>query len=182
MSEICLNNYKKSYKTRNKLIRFIWYYTNLIVFNSYLFPVNNLKVFILRKFGANISSGVVIKPKVNIKYPWNLTIGEYSWIGEKVWIDNLDFVEIESNVCISQGVYLLTGNHNYNSSTFDLQIKSIKICSGVWVAAKCIILPGAHLRKNTVVAAGVIFGGVSEEDTIYKLNQELVRSKRFIKQ
>ena len=182
MSEVRLKNYKKSYKSRNKLIRFVWYYTNLIIFNSYLFPINKLKVFILRKFGASIGSGVVIKPKVNIKYPWNLKIGEFSWIGENVWIDNLGFVEIESNVCISQDVYLLTGNHNYKSSTFDLQYKSIKICSGVWVAAKCIILPGAHLRKNTVVTAGVIFGGVSKEDTVYKLNQELVTSIRFIKQ
>jgi putative colanic acid biosynthesis acetyltransferase WcaF len=40
-----------------------------------------------------------------VKYPWNLTVGEYSWIGEGAWLDSLAPITIGSNVCISQGVY-----------------------------------------------------------------------------
>ena len=38
--------------------------------------------------------------------PWRLSIGDYSWIGEDVWIDNLAMVKIGKNVCVSQGAYL----------------------------------------------------------------------------
>ena len=63
-------------------------------------------VFLLKLYGAKIE-GVVLKPKVNIKFPWNLIVSENVWIGENVWIDNLDKVIIGDNVCISQGAFLI---------------------------------------------------------------------------
>ena len=72
-----------------------------------------IKVALLRAFGANIGKGLVIKNNVIIKSPWYLTIGDNCWLGEGCWIDNLDRVTIGSNVCISQGAMLLTGNHDY---------------------------------------------------------------------
>src|SRR5690242_9560833 len=96
-----------------------------IFFQNSLFPFSGWKVFLLRLFGASVGKGVVIKPRVTIKYPWFLTIGNHSWIGENVWIDNLGKVAIGSNVCLSQGSMLLTGNHDYTKSTFDLMVKEI---------------------------------------------------------
>lgn len=90
-------------------------------------PSSSLRIRLLRLFGARMGKGVVIKPSVNIKYPWNLSIGDYSWIGENVWIDNLTHVAIGSNVCISQGAMLLCGNHDYKRPTFDLMVKPIVI-------------------------------------------------------
>ena len=56
----------------------------------------------MRLFGASVGKGVIINPRVNIKYPWKLVIGSNVWIGEKVWIDNLADVTIGDNVCLSQ--------------------------------------------------------------------------------
>ncbi len=86
---------------------------------------SNIKIFWLRVFGATVGKGVIIRPTVNIKYPWKLKIGNHCWIGESVWIDNLDQVTMEDNVCISQGAYLLCGNHNYKSTSFDLMTAPI---------------------------------------------------------
>jgi acetyltransferase-like isoleucine patch superfamily enzyme len=61
--------------------------------------------FDLRLFGAKIGQGVVLKPSINVKYPWHLEIGNYSWIGEGAWFDSLAPIRIGSNCCISQGVY-----------------------------------------------------------------------------
>ncbi len=61
-------------------------------------PFSGLKCSILRLFGAKIGKKVVIKPGVNVKYPWFLEIGDFSWIGEDVWIDNLGKVKIGANV------------------------------------------------------------------------------------
>ena len=113
------------YPGKNILIRTLWYYTNAIFFKSYIFPFSNLKVILLKLFGAKVGANCLIKPNVNIKYPWNLIIGNYVWIGENAWIDNLTLVQIGNNVCLSQSAYLFTGNHNYKMVNFDLIINKI---------------------------------------------------------
>src|SRR5690606_27570566 len=74
--------------------RSLWYFCNALFFKSSLFPFYAFKSGLLRLFGARVGKKVVIKPGVNIKYPWFLTIGDHCWIGENVWIDNLTAVII----------------------------------------------------------------------------------------
>jgi putative colanic acid biosynthesis acetyltransferase WcaF len=94
----------------------------------------------------------LIKPSVNIKYPWFLSIGDYCWIGENVWIDNLTHVSIGNNVCISQGAMLLTGNHDFTKTTFDLIVKPIVIEDGVWIGAKSVVCPGVYCESHAVLS------------------------------
>ena len=108
----------------------LWYMTNALFLINPLNPFSSLKVFLLRLFGARIGKGVVIKQSVNIKYPWKLSVGDYTWIGERVWIDNLANVSIGKNCCLSQGAMLLCGNHNYKKETFDLIIGDIVLEDG----------------------------------------------------
>lgn len=110
----------------------------------------------LQLFGCKLGKGFVIKPKVNIKYPWRLTIGDYVWIGEKVWIDNLAQVDIHSHVCVSQGAMLLTGNHNYKKISFDLEIGEITLKNGVWIGAKSIVCPGVVCEENSVLSVSSV--------------------------
>lgn len=117
----------------------MWYFTNIFFFLNPIVPLVDLKVKLLRLFGAKVGKGVVIKPSVNIKYPWNLKIGNYVWIGENVWIDNLVEVSISDNVCISQGAMLLCGNHNYKKTSFDLMVGKIMIEEGAWVGAQSVV-------------------------------------------
>ena len=133
--------------------RFAWYLINLVFFQSYLMPVSSIKVWLLKIFGAKIGAGVIIKPAVNIKYPWNLEIGNHSWLGEKVWIDNLVKVSIGNNVCLSQGAMLLTGNHNYKRQAFDLIVEGIKLEDGVWIGAKSLVCPGVTCFSHSVLSA-----------------------------
>ena len=105
-------------------------------------PGSRLRIVILRIFGACIGSGVVIKPHVKVKFPWRLSIGANSWIGEGVWIDNLAEVKIGSNACISQGAYLCTGSHNWAVPTFDLVVRPIEIGDEVWICANTSVGPG----------------------------------------
>lgn len=136
------------------LIKSIWYFVNYLIFNSFLPFPNKFKSFLLKAFGAKIGSGVIIKPRVVIKSPWTLTIGDYTWIGECCWIDNHVRVSIGSHCCISQGVYIFTGNHNYNDETFSFFAREINIEDGVWVGAKAMVAPGAFLESMSVVGAG----------------------------
>src|SRR3990167_3886547 len=88
--------------------RLLWYGVNAVLINSWLWPESRLKCVVLRVFGAKVGKGVVLKPRVNIKYPWHLQLGDHVWIGEGVWIDNLVPVRIGSHVCLSQDAFLLT--------------------------------------------------------------------------
>lgn len=167
-----LSNYNNSwYKPgASGLKRGFWYCTNLLVFQSGLVPINSLKIFLLRLFGARVGKGVVIKPAVNIKYPWNLKIGDHCWIGEKVWIDNLAFVAIGSNSCLSQASMLLTGNHNYKKSNFDLMIGEIILEEGVWIGAKAVVSPGVNCFNHSVLSVNSVATKDMEAYSIYQGN------------
>ena len=137
-------------------------------------------LFRSRKFGAKIGKGVFIKPSVNIKYPWNLTIGDDTWIGEGVWIDNLGKVSIGSNVCISQDSMLMCGNHNYKKSAFNLMVGGITIEDGVWVGAKCLVCPGVTLHSHAVLAVGSVASTDLETYSIYRGNPAVKIKDRII--
>lgn len=161
--------------------RFLWYFTNIFFLINPLNPCSGIKVKILRLFGAKIGKGVVIKPSVNIKYPWNLSIGDYTWIGEKVWIDNLVQVTIGSNVCISQGAMLLCGNHNYKKPTFDLMVGEIILDDGSWVGAQSVVCPGVTVHSHAVLGVASVANRDLEAYTIYQGNPAIKVRDRIIK-
>lgn len=166
-----LSNYNNDwYKPGNKFIRFLWFFVNIFFLQSKLCPFNNVKVFLLRIFGAKVGSNVIIKPGVNIKYPWKLKIGNHVWIGEKVWIDNLDDIIIGDNVCLSQGSMLLCGSHNYKSSTFDLLIGKIIIEDGVWIGAKSVVLQNVTCKNHSVLSVNSVASSNLDENSIYRGN------------
>ena len=160
--------------------RVLWYFTNVLFFLNPWFPISSFKVFLLKIFGAKVGKGVIIKPSVNIKYPWRLKIGNYVWIGENAWIDNLADVEIEDNVSISQGAMLLCGNHNYKKSTFDLITGEIKLEDGVWIGAKSIVAPGVTCKSHSILAVNSVATKDLEEYTIYQGNPAVKVRKREI--
>jgi putative colanic acid biosynthesis acetyltransferase WcaF len=137
---------------KNGFVRMLWYFTNIFVIINPLNPLSICRVWSLRLFGARIGKGVVIKPGVNIKYPWRLTIGDNSWIGENAWIDNLGKVTIGQNVCISQGAMLLCGNHDYTRSSFDLMISDITLEDGSWLGARSVVVPGVTVGTHAVLS------------------------------
>lgn len=160
--------------------RILWYFVNVIVMKNAWLPVSRLKVCILRAFGAKIGTGVNIKPCVNVKYPWNLSIGDYTWIGENVWIDNLVQVTIGSNVCVSQGAMLLCGNHNYKKSTFDLMVGKIVLEDGCWVGAQSVVCPGVTLHSHAVLGVASVANKNLDAYTIYQGNPAQMVRKRII--
>ena len=161
------------------LTRVIWYCTNACLFNSY-FPFYSIKNFVLRVFGAEIGKYVVIKPKINIKYPWKLKIGDHCWIGEGVWIDSLDEVVIGDNCCISQGALLLCGNHNYKKPTFDLMTGKIILEDGVWLGAKSIVCGGVTCKSHSVLSVASIAVSDMDAYSIYQGNPAVKIKERII--
>jgi putative colanic acid biosynthesis acetyltransferase WcaF len=159
----------------------IWYLFGSFIVQSCWLSSSPIKVQILRLFGAQIGSNVRIKPGVKVKFPWRLTIGSHCWIGEKVWIDNLAHVKIENNVCLSQGVYLCTGNHDWSRSNFRLRVAPIHLEEGCWLAAKSIVGPGVCIRQGAVLSIGSVTTQSLDRMTIYAGNPAQAVKLRQVK-
>lgn len=160
--------------------RLLWYYVNLICFQSGLIPASGILVFLLRLFGAKIGKGVVVKPSVNIKYPWFLHVGDNVWIGEKVWIDSLVTVYIGDNACLSQGAMILTGSHNYKKTSFDLITAGITIEDGAWICAQAVITSGVRVGSHAVLTAASVANANLEPYGIYRGNPAIKVRDRII--
>lgn len=159
----------------------LWFITNSIFINTYLPLPISLKVAILRLFGAKIGNKVVVKPGVNIKYPWLLQVGNEVWIGEQVWIDNLSEVYIGNNVCLSQGALLLTGNHDYSRSTFDLTTRPITLADGVWIGARSVVCAGVRCESHAVLSVNSVATRSLDAYGIYQGNPAVWVRQRNIK-
>lgn len=177
LSAYSIGNYKIG---ANQVKNTLWYFINIVFFKNPLIPVSIIKVSLLKLFGAQIGRGVVIKPNVSIKYPWKLVIGDHSWIGENVWIDNLVKVSIGKNCCLSQGALILSGNHNFKKKTFDLIVKEIVLDDGVWIGAKSIVAPGVHCKSHSVLTVNSVATTKLDEYAIYRGNPAVKIKRREI--
>ncbi|QZZ18579.1 WcaF family extracellular polysaccharide biosynthesis acetyltransferase [Leptothermofonsia sichuanensis E412] len=159
-----------------------WYYLGDPLVRSRWLPFSAIKVWILRRFGAQIGQGVRIKPGVQIKFPWRLSVGDYVWIGENAWLDNVAPITLESHVCISQGVYLCTGNHDWQHPEFKLIPDSIRIERGSWIAANAVVGPGVRVGEGAVLCLGSVTGRSLQPMTIYAGNPaQPIKERTFSK-
>ena len=105
---------------------------------------------------GQLSDGVSLARKCRIDYPWRLTMGDKSSLGDGTWAYCLDCIIIGKNCCIGEDVRLLTGSHDVTSPHFDLVTKPIVIHDNVWIATGAIVLPGVTIGEGAVVAAGAV--------------------------
>ena len=159
----------------------LWYFANALIVRASWNPFMGIKVALLRAFGAKIGKGLVIKNNVIIKSPWNLEVGDDCWLGESCWIDNLDRVTIGSNVCISQGAMLLTGNHDYTNPTMPYRNAPISIEDGAWIGAQTTVCPGVTVHRNAILTVGSVATKDMVANGIYQGNPAVKIRERRIK-
>jgi len=109
--------------------------------------------FALRLFGAKIGRKVLIRPGVRVTYPWNVTIGDYSWIGDNATLYSIDKIVIGEHSVVSQEVYLCTGTHDHRNIAFPLVAAPITVESECWIAARAFVGPGIKIGRGAVVGA-----------------------------
>lgn len=166
---------------RSKLWQIAWFFLGCPLLRCSVLPSAGLRVALLRWFGAQVGEGVVIKPGVRVKYPWNLKIGNHTWIGEDCWIDNLTTVRLGSHVCLSQGVYLCTGNHDWTDPSFSLMVRPITLEDGSWAGARSVLTPGVVLHECAIAAAGAVVMRDIPEYEVHAGNPAAFVKRRNIK-
>lgn len=169
MGKVRLGAYDNSWYRPGRSVawRAAWMMLGAPVVRCGWMPSSGVRVWLLRAFGATIGRGVVVKPGVEVKYPWHLVVGDDTWIGENAWIDCLTTVRIGSNACVSQGAYLCTGNHDWTDPGFGLMVEPVQVGEAAWVGAKAILMPGCVLGEGAVAGAGSVVRGVVPDWEIY---------------
>jgi putative colanic acid biosynthesis acetyltransferase WcaF len=163
LSQFTQVGYKKG---KSYVVQALWFATLNLLFVRWWMP-RKFRPVILRLFGAKIGQNVFIRHNIRILWPWKLEIGNDCWLGEDLWILNLEPVKIGNDVCLSQGVMLCTGSHDFKSTSFGYRNAPIVIEDGVWLAVQVLVLPGVTVgRGSTILARNTISKNVSQYSTI----------------
>jgi putative colanic acid biosynthesis acetyltransferase WcaF len=131
----------------------LWWMVDAIFFRLSPQVFYGWRRFLLRAFGARIGKGVLIRPTATVTYPWKLTIGNWSWIGDHATLYTLGEIVIGESSVISQHSYLSAGTHDTRRPTFDLIAKPIHVGPEVWVATNVFVGPGVTIGQGAVIGA-----------------------------
>ncbi|MBW5448364.1 colanic acid biosynthesis acetyltransferase WcaF [Cohnella sp. CFH 77786] len=154
-NRIRLNLYKQDGYSRGRggATVLTWWFVHATLFRWSPQPMYGFRRFLLRLFGAKLGTGVKVRPSASITYPWKVSIGDHSWIGDRAELYSLDRIEIGAHCVVSQRSYLCTGSHDMEDPAFSLVVKPIRIEDGAWVASDVFVYPGVTIGTMAVAAA-----------------------------
>ena len=150
-----LNDYRtpKEFRGKSKYYTQLWWLVQGTLFALSPQFLYGWRRFLLRSFGAKIGKEVLIRPTAKVTYPWKVSIGDYSWIGDEVVLYSLGEIHIGTNSVVSQRSYLCTGSHDYDSPSFPIYQKPIHVEDQCWLATDVFVYPGVHVKTGSVVGA-----------------------------
>lgn len=131
----------------------LWWVVQATLFRASPQVLYGWRRWLLRRFGAKIGRGVLIRSTATVTYPWKLTIGDYSWIGDDVVLYSLGEIHIGAHSVVSQRSYICTGSHNAATIAFDIYALPIFIGNECWIASDVFVAPGVSISDGAVVGA-----------------------------
>lgn len=123
----------------------------------------------MKKCGRNFQ----VAHNVIINSLEGLTVGDNVYFAMNSVFFTSYNVNIGDDVMFGPGCLLTSGNHTFYNGSYRFGIsenKSVNIGSGSWIAAHCVVLPGAFLPARSVLAAGAVLTDKlvpQEADSIY---------------
>ena len=112
--------------------------------------------FLLRSFGAKIGKQVHIYPTVKISIPWNISIEDYTAVGDNVILYALGDITIGASATISQNAHLCAGSHDYRDPAMPLTKPPITVKKGAWICADTFIAPNITIEEGAVIGARAV--------------------------
>jgi putative colanic acid biosynthesis acetyltransferase WcaF len=153
--DISANRRARKY-TWSEMVRRVLWSVGKLFFRFSPRPAFGWRRFVLRLFGAEVGKGVHIYNTATIYFPWNLTIGNHSAIGEDAMIYNLGPITIGGGVTISQRAHLCAGTHDHADPTMPLQKPPITVEDQAWVCADAFVGPDVTISEGAVVGARAV--------------------------
>jgi putative colanic acid biosynthesis acetyltransferase WcaF len=178
--DIAANRRAQKYPLGILVLRVLWGIGRL-VFRLSPRPCFGWRRFVLRCFGAKIGANVNMYPSTWIYFPWNLTVGDWSAIGEQSFIYNLGPVTLGEKVTISHRAQLCAGTHDYTQPDLPLIRPPIVIHDQVWICADAFVGPGVNVGEGAIIGACAVVMRHVEPWTIMAGNPAVAIKKRVLK-
>ncbi len=138
---------------REKAGRAAWMVVRGTLFRYSWHNANAWRRRLLRLFGARVGRRVVVRPTASVEIPWNLTIGDYSSLGDGTIVYNLGPVAIGRRVTVSQHAHLCAGSHDFTRWNMPLLRPPITIGDDAWIAADAFVGPGVSVGEGAILGA-----------------------------
>ncbi|MEP7166975.1 MAG: acyltransferase [Candidatus Woesebacteria bacterium] len=161
---------------------FLWWRVGFI-------PFHHIRRVFYRLSGMEIGAGSTIHMMARIYDPRHITIGKDTIIGERASLDgrkqmanSAGGLTIGDHVDIASEVMIWTSQHDLRSTTWQAIEKKVTIDDYVFIGPRSIILPGLHIGRGAVVAAGaVVTKDVAPLDIVAGIPAKVI-SKRPVEQ
>jgi Acetyltransferase (isoleucine patch superfamily) len=176
---ISTNRSAQKYTVGEQLRRVLWAFGKLL-FRFSPRPCFGWRRFVLRCFGAKIGRCVHFYPSTIIYFPWNLTVGDWSAVGEDALIYNLGPVTLGEKVTVSHRAHLCAGTHDYTRLDLPLLKPPIVIRDQAWICADAFVGPGVTVGEGAVVGAHAVVVKDVEPWTVVAGNPARVIKKRTL--
>lgn len=136
--------------------------------------------WLLRLFGADVGPGVLVRPGARITYPWKVSLGPRSWVGDGVVLYSLGEITLGADAVVSQRSYLCAGTHDPERSDFPQIAKPIAIGAEAWIASDVFVGPGVTVGRGAVVGArSAVFSDLPEGMICYGAPAKPIRARRM---
>lgn len=153
--DIAATRAARNYSSRETILRVLWI-IGAALFRFSPRPCFAWRRWVLRLFGAKIGQHVHVYPSARIYHPWNLTVGDWSAIGEEVLVYNLGHIKVGQRVTVSHRAQLCAGTHDHTRVDFPLLKQPIEIGDQAWICAAAFVGPGVHVGHGAVVGAAAV--------------------------
>ncbi len=140
----------------NRLARWSWNLAYRLLYRPTPIPLHAWRRAVLRLFGARVGRGAHPYPGCRIWAPWNLTMGDYSCLGNGVECYSVARVTLGAHATVSQRSHICAATHDYNDPAFPLVARPVEIGADAWVAAEAFVGPGVTVGEGAVVGARAV--------------------------
>jgi len=154
--DIASNREARKYAPGEMVRRVLWMLLGRPLFAWSPRPFFGWRRFVLRRFGAEIGTGVNIYPSATIYFPWNLTVGDWSAVGEHAMIYNLGPITIGAQVTVSQNAHLCAGTHDHTDPAMPLLKPPITVEDQAWICADAFVGPRVTVGEGAIVGARAV--------------------------
>ena len=176
--------------------RFLNYFLDLELFLLWLvgfIPSHLIRNFFYHLAGIQLGRGSTLHMGARFYQPKNISIGEGTIIGDRVFLDGRAPLEIGNHVDIASQVLIYNSEHDLSNPNMKATEEAVKIGDYCFIGPRVTILPGVTIGKGAIVAAGAvvakdvvagdIVGGVPAKPIgkrqLKELNYRLGRARLF---
>ncbi len=119
-------------------------------------PLYFIRKLIYQMSGVKIGAKTHIHMGTQFFYPAGVKVGRGTIIGQNAFLDGRAKLLIGDNVDIASDVMIYNSEHNIHSEEFEAVNGEVTVGDYVFIGPRAIILPGVHIGKGAVVAAGAV--------------------------